>query len=189
MLRPAEERDRDAVRVWRNHPAVRAVSLTRHEISAGEHAAWWAGLSADATRRVLVYDRGGVPSGAVNFFNISETDGRREAWWGFFLDVQGLQARGELLPAWFEVMKDAVDYAVDELRLDVLHGEVLMENEGVRAGNRRARIREVGIEEREIDGEKRTVIKLQLLAADVHARRRAMAERARQRTEQEGGPA
>ena len=40
MLRPAAEADRDRVLAWRNHPQVRAVSLTQHEITPAEHAAW-----------------------------------------------------------------------------------------------------------------------------------------------------
>ena len=33
MLRPALDSDRDLVLGWRNHPEVRAVSLTQHEIA------------------------------------------------------------------------------------------------------------------------------------------------------------
>ena len=185
MLRRADDRDRDAVLVWRNHPDVRAVSLTQHEISPQEHAAWWARTMADPTWQVLVYERGGQPSGVVSFFAISDDDGGRSAWWSYFLDVEGLQARDELLPAWLAVMREAVDHAVDELRLDVLHGEVLAENEGVRAGNRRVRIREVGSEERVIAGIPRTVVRLELRSDDVRARRAALAENARLRASEQ----
>lgn len=180
MLRPAQARDRDAVLAWRNHPDVRSVSLTDHVITPHEHAAWWSRTLPDPTRCVLIYERGGVPSGTVSFFDITDEGGERSAWWGFFLDVNGLQDRGQLLPAWLEVMREAVDYGVDDLRLDVLHGEVLAENEGVRAGNRRVRIRETGTEERVIGGRSRTVVRLELRADDVHARRAVLAGKAAQ---------
>ena len=42
MLRPVNDDDSAGVLRWRNHPDVRAVSLTQHEISPTEHAAYWA---------------------------------------------------------------------------------------------------------------------------------------------------
>ena len=60
----------DAVLRWRNHPQVRAASLTRHEIGTEEHAAWWKAALVDPARRVLVYERRDVPSGVVTFFDI-----------------------------------------------------------------------------------------------------------------------
>lgn len=170
MLRAAHEGDRDAVRAWRNHPQVRAASLTRHEISADEHAAWWERALADPTRRVLVYERSGVPSGSVTFFDLGAEEHRRSAWWGFYLDVEGLEARGELLPATIGVMREAIRYAFDELGLEVLHGEVLASNDSVRALNRRHGIREVETYERDVDGTPETVVRLELHAGDVRRR-------------------
>lgn len=169
MLRAAEDRDRDALRAWRNHPQVRAASLTRHPIAVEEHAAWWAQALADRTRRVLVYERGGIPSGSVTFFDIGAEPERRSASWGFYLDVEGLDERDELLMAWIQVMRQALHYAVDELHLEVLHGEVLASNEAVRSLNRRFRIREVDTYDREIDGSTEAVVRLELHAGDVRA--------------------
>lgn len=175
MLRLAQDSDRDLVLAWRNHPDVRAVSLTQHVITPQEHAAWWARATVDPTRRVLVYERQGVPSGSVTFFDLAQAPGedgapRRTASWGFFLDVDGLQERGALLPAWIDVMRRATRYAVEDLRLDVLHGEVLARNEAVRSLNRRFGIREVAEEQREIDGTTQTVLRLELAAEDVRPR-------------------
>ena len=95
MLRPATDADVEAIRTWRNHPEVRAVSLTQDEIDAETHARWWAGLQGDASRRVLVYERGGLPCGVVTFFDIAEAgDGTRSAMWGYYLDNAGLGERG-----------------------------------------------------------------------------------------------
>jgi RimJ/RimL family protein N-acetyltransferase len=107
------------------------VSLTTHEISAEEHAAWWARTEHDPTRRVLVYERSGVPSGVVTFFDI---DGPCASW-GFYLDLDGLEERGETLPAWTQVGREAVKYAARELGIRELHGEVLATNEAVRRMN------------------------------------------------------
>ena len=92
MLRPAHGSDRDLVLGWRNHPEVRAVSLTQHEIGAEEHARWWSAVQQDPEREVLVYDRRGVPAGVVTFFDIDRAAG--SAWWGYYLDNAGLSARG-----------------------------------------------------------------------------------------------
>ena len=60
MLRPATDADSADVLRWRNHPEVRAVSLTRHEITEEEHEAWWAATQARDDREVYVYVRHGV---------------------------------------------------------------------------------------------------------------------------------
>ena len=150
MLRTAHDGDRDDVLRWRNHPAVRAVSLTRHVISTTEHAAWWDATTRDPTRRILVYDRANVPSGVVTFFDHDEA--ARTARWGFYLDNAGLEMRGELLPAWLQIQRQAVRYASDELGVRVLAGEVLADNAAVRQLNQRLGFVEVNTERREIDG-------------------------------------
>lgn len=154
MLRPATEADKESLRVWRNHPQVRAVSLTRDEITPQAHQAWWEGLQGDPTRQVLVYERGGVPCGVVTFFDIAERDGRRTASWGYYLDNDGLGGRGELLPAWMQIQREAVRWADDELDLDELGGEVIDSNDAVRRTNTRNGFVETGADEREIDGER-----------------------------------
>lgn len=137
MLRAATEDDVDTIRRLRNQQANRDVSITSHEITADEHAAWWAKTSVDPSRRVLIYERDGV-AGVVNFFDLDGSSGA----WGFFLDADGLAERGETLPAWIEIMREATAYAFDELGLEVLTGEVLEHNTVVRQMNRRFRFAE-----------------------------------------------
>ncbi len=154
MLRPATDDDRERVRVWRNHPDVRAVSLTQHEIGPVEHAAWWERVQADPTREVLVYERGGIPAGVVSLWDLDWATGT--VWWGYYLDNEGLTARGELLPAWIQIQRDAVTY-VDALRdgdraLTVMEAEVLDANEGVRSFNRRQGFADVETYVRDVDG-------------------------------------
>jgi RimJ/RimL family protein N-acetyltransferase len=162
MLRAATEADVDTIRQLRNQQANRDVSITSHEITADEHAAWWAKSSVDPTRRVLMYERDGRTAGVVNFFDLDGASGA----WGFFLDADGLAGRGETLPAWIEVMREATAYAFDELGLEVLTGEVLEHNTVVRQMNRRFRFVEGTPEVRYADGREITVIPISLRKQD-----------------------
>src|SRR3954454_18718263 len=100
-LRVAGDADRARVLGWRNHPRVRAVSLTAREIEPDEHALWWRIVTADPDRRLLIYSHDLVPSGVVLFTRDSCKDAAADAaTWSFYLDVDGLDRRGELLPAW-----------------------------------------------------------------------------------------
>lgn len=137
----------------------RDVSITSHEITPDEHAGWWAKASIDPTRRVLIYERDGRTAGVVNFFDLEASTGA----WGFFLDADGLAERGETLPAWIEVMKEATGYAFDELGLDELTGEVLEHNTAVRQMNRRFRFTEGEPQTRYADGRELTVLPITLL--------------------------
>ncbi|WP_350279435.1 GNAT family N-acetyltransferase [Kribbella sp. HUAS MG21] len=162
MLRTATDDDVDTIRRLRNQQANRDVSITAHEIGADEHAAWWAKTSVDPSRRVLIYERAGATAGVVNFFDLDGTTGA----WGFFLDADGLAERGETLPAWIEIMREATAYAFDELGLDVLTGEVLEHNTVVRQMNRRFRFTEGTPETRYADGREVTVIPISLRKQD-----------------------
>ncbi|QNE23103.1 peptide chain release factor 2 [Kribbella qitaiheensis] len=162
MLRTATDGDVDIIRILRNQEPNREVSINSHEISADEHAGWWAKTRVDPTRRVLIYEREGVTAGVVNFFDLELDAEPRTGAWGFFLDTVGLAERGETLPAWIEVMKDATGYAFDELGLAELHGEVLEHNAVVRQMNRRFRFVEGAPETRSTEGREITVLPISL---------------------------
>jgi RimJ/RimL family protein N-acetyltransferase len=169
MLRSATEQDVDTIRRLRNQQANRDVSITSHEIGADEHAAWWAKTSVDPSRRVLIYERDGATAGVVNFFDLEGSNGA----WGFFLDADGLAERGETLPAWIEVMREATAYAFDDLGLEMLTGEVLEHNAVVRQMNRRFRFTEGTPEVRYADGREVTVIPISLRKQDRRQQGRA----------------
>lgn len=154
MLREATETDLDAMRTWRNHPEVRRVSLTRHEITAEEHENWWKAVQADPTRRVLIYERDGIPSGVVSFFDVEDGSG----WWGYYLDNVGLEERGAMFPAWISIQREAVKYAQRELGLRELHGETFATNQATVDFNMRQKFDEVERYTREVDGESVEVI-------------------------------
>ncbi|SBT37557.1 GNAT family N-acetyltransferase [Micromonospora auratinigra] len=155
-LRPAGAADLDRIRRWRNHPQVRSVSLTRHEIGPDEHLAWWAAVEADPDRRVLVLLHRGCPAGVVTFAGLTSPEAALT--WGFYLDVDGLEERGELLPAWLGLQRAAVAYAFDTLGARTLGGETLADNAPVLALHRRFGFRTVRSYQREIDGTPHQVV-------------------------------
>lgn len=153
MLRPATEADKESIRVWRNHPEVRAVSLQQDEITPEQHEAWWQAVQDDPSRQVLMYVRHEVPVGVVTFFDLTaEGERPRSGMWGYYLDNAGLTASGQLLPAWMQIQREGVRYAFGELGLDVLEGEVLDANEAVRRMNKRNGFEEIESTEREVGG-------------------------------------
>jgi len=155
VLRPATDADQPDVLRWRNHPEVRAVSLTQHVITEDEHAAWWAATKEREDRLVLMYVKSEVAAGVVTFFDLDRESGG--SWWGYYLDNAGLAERGELLPAWMQIQREARRYAFETLGLRVLEGEVLEANEAVRRFNRRNGFEEISSEVRDIDGVATTV--------------------------------
>lgn len=154
MLRPAEDADIEPMRRWRNHPEVRRVSLTQHEIPADEHRSWWAKTAQDPSRRVLIYERDSIASGVVTFFDLDGGSG----WWGYYLDNAGLEDRGALFPAWISIQREAVKYARDVLKLTELHGETLAANAAAVDFNSRQKFAEVERYTRDIGGESVPVI-------------------------------
>jgi RimJ/RimL family protein N-acetyltransferase len=161
VLREATADDVHLMLSWRNQETNRQVSKTSHEITADEHARWWSAVREDPSRRVLVYVRDDRPCGVVTFFDL-RLAGPRTGSWGFYLDAEGLAGRGETLPAWLEVMREAVGYAFDQLTLDRLDGEVLGHNTVVRQMNRRFRFVEGTPRQELSDGREITVIPISL---------------------------
>jgi UDP-2,4-diacetamido-2,4,6-trideoxy-beta-L-altropyranose hydrolase len=53
-LRPAVPADAAAILEWRNHPDIRRYAGNAAEIRAAEHAAWFQGALADASRHLLI---------------------------------------------------------------------------------------------------------------------------------------
>lgn len=134
-LREANDGDIDSIRRWRNHPQVRRASIYTAYITPEGHRAWWTAVQNDPNRRVLIYERDGAGCGVVLFNDHDAAAGVAE--WGFFLDVDGLQARGELLPAWIELEREAIAYGFDEMDLAEMGGRTLAWNKQVLALHRR----------------------------------------------------
>ncbi|MFU8849816.1 GNAT family N-acetyltransferase [Micromonospora sp. SL1-18] len=155
-LRPAGVGDLDRMRRWRNHPQVRGVSLTQHEIGPEEHLAWWEAVRADPDRRVLIHLHGGRPAGVVTFSGVTSPE--KALVWGFYLDLDGLEEHGELLRAWMGLQRTAIAHAFETLGARTLGGETLADNKPVLALHRRFGFRIVRRYEREIDGTPHQVV-------------------------------
>ncbi|NRQ34923.1 GNAT family N-acetyltransferase [Nonomuraea sp. NN258] len=160
MLRRVQNRDLPEMLRWRNHPRVRAASFSTHEIPAAEHAQWWADTSADPGKQVLIYDHGERPAGVVSYTGLHPES--RSGYWGYYLDLDGLEQAGALLEAWVELEREAIDHAFGPLGLTALRGEVLADNEPVRRLHQRFGFSEVGAYQRCVDGMEREVIAIQL---------------------------
>lgn len=160
-LRGATDGDRDQILAWRNHPRVREVSLTAHEIAPDEHALWWRLIQANPDRHLLVYHHGGRAAGVVLFAR-EEPD---VAIWSFYLDVDGLSRRDELLGAWLGVERESIAYAFGELGVERIEGEVLADNTAVLALHRRFGFRVAERYDRDVDGAARPVLRVELRAA------------------------
>ena len=173
MLRAAGQSDVRTMLAWRNQPANRGVSNTRHVITADEHLSWWNRTKDDPTRRVLVFEVDGRPRGIVSFFDLSLEGSPRTGSWGFYLDNETAAAEGTAMLLWTRVMSEAVEYAFDTLELDLLEGEVLEHNESVRAMNRRYRFTEGTPEKRQVDGRTIWVIPIFLHRKDRRSPRRS----------------
>lgn len=120
LLRDIRADELELMRSWRNAPNVRANMYTRHEISAQEHLAWWARISARDDQRYFMYERGGTPQGIVAFTGIDVLS--NNSTWAFYAApaaAKGTGSRMELL---------ALNHAFDELNLHKLNCEVLAFN-------------------------------------------------------------
>lgn len=163
MLRDVTDGDRDVVRRWRNHPTVRKASFTTHEIGEAEHARWWAAVQGDSARKVLIYERDGTAAGVVIFTDIDQVAGSAE--WSFYLDADGVEARGDTLRAWFGIEKEAIAHAFGPMALDRLEGETLAWNTPVRDLHRRSGFSEIDTYERDVDGQLQEVVRTAMTAA------------------------
>ncbi|WP_018214833.1 GNAT family N-acetyltransferase [Salinispora vitiensis] len=155
-VRPADTGDLDRMRRWRNHPQVRGTSLTQHEISPEEHLAWWSAVREDSDRRVLIYLHEGHPAGVVAFTGVASPE--KALTWGFYLDIEGLEERGLLLPAWIGLQRAAIEHAFESLAAHTLGGETLADNRPVLALHRRFGFQIIRRYEREIDGKPHQVV-------------------------------
>ena len=173
MLRNAGRDDLDNMLAWRNQSANREVSNNQHVISLQEHLAYWDRVKDDPTKRVLIFEVDGRPRGIVNFFDLQQDSSPRTGSWGFFLDSESATAEGTAMLLWTKVMSEALDYAFDNLGLDILDAEVLEHNEAVRAMNRRYRFTEGMPEEREVGGRTIRVIPISLRREDRRRPRRS----------------
>ena len=176
-LRPALPEDRDRLRAWRNLPEIARWMYSDHEISAEEHARWFAAALADQGRRYWIIEMGGRPVGLANLYDIDPVMGR--ASWAYYLADP--EARGQGVGAYVEYW--VIEHVFGELGLSKLWCEVLIDNAPVwklhesfgfqREATYRAHVRKAGVAT--------DVLGLGLLAEDWAARREASRARLKSR--------
>jgi UDP-4-amino-4,6-dideoxy-N-acetyl-beta-L-altrosamine N-acetyltransferase len=176
-LRRLEDEDRDRIFAWRNSPDVRAYMYTDHLIAPEEHAAWFAGIEGDESRRYWIVTSDETPVGLVNLYDIDRAN-QRSAWAYYLADpsVRGL-GLGSYVEYW------VLEFVFEGLKLAKLWCEVLASNEPVRKLHEtfgftvEARFRGHVIKA----GEHVDVLGLGMLANDWREKRPAMAQRLRVR--------
>ena len=104
---------------WRNHPEVRRFMFTRHEITPEEHSRWFAAVSQDASRRLLIVED---QDGALGYVQFSQVAAGGVADWGFYVRPDAPRGSGRRLGA------IALKHAFKELRLHKVCGQALHTN-------------------------------------------------------------
>ena len=114
------ERDLEQVLSWRNHPDIRRYMYTQHEISLEEHTSWFARVSQDPERHLLVFEVDAIPLGFINIHQIAPGG---IADWGFYAAPDAPKGTGRTLG------DAALLYAFKTVGLHKLCGQALVFNE------------------------------------------------------------
>lgn len=112
--------DMDQVLAWRNHPEVRRFMYSQLEISAEEHAQWFARASQDPERHLLMFEINKSPLGFINIHLIASGG---IADWGFYVAPDAAKGTGRSLG------QAALRYAFEAAGVNKLCGQALASNE------------------------------------------------------------
>lgn len=104
---------------WRNHPDVRRLMFTQHQISWEEHLQWFSNACQDNSRCLLIVEESNKPIGYVQFTYVA-TDGVVN--WGFYTDPDAAKGTGRKLG------KAALNHAFDVLNLHKVCGQAIGSN-------------------------------------------------------------
>ncbi|WP_394128829.1 UDP-4-amino-4,6-dideoxy-N-acetyl-beta-L-altrosamine N-acetyltransferase [Shewanella maritima] len=124
-LRQATDNDLHQVLQWRNHPDVRSVMLTDHEISLVEHQAWWSKTRQAEDRQLLIFECDETAVGVINIYQWEKSDA--SAWWGFYLDNASLN-QSQKTTIWINLEQAVIEYANKTLKLHQLFCETKRHN-------------------------------------------------------------
>lgn len=129
--------DLEMVLEWRNHPDVRRFMYTQHEISLGEHTAWFERCDKDSGRHLLIVEQQERPFGFVQFTE----HGNGAAMWGFYLAPGATNGNGR------ELGIAALNHAFNILGLRKVCGEALKSNNRSVNFHRRLGFREENLDQ------------------------------------------
>lgn len=119
-VRIVSESDLPMLLEWRNHPKVRHLMITQHEIILEEHLNWFARASRDPTLCLLIIENLKQPIGFAQF---SHVGGEGVANWGFYASPDAPKGTG------YKLCSAALDYAFEKLRLHKVCGQAIEGND------------------------------------------------------------
>lgn len=122
-FRAIEDSELEMMLAWRNQPNVRENMYTQHEITWGEHIAWWERLKQQSAQTYFMYECDSQPQGIVYFTSIDNAC--LNCAWGFYSSPDAPRGTGTKM----EFL--ALDYVFKELGLHKLYCEVLAYNAAV----------------------------------------------------------
>lgn len=171
-MRPA---DRDMLRRWRTLPDVARFMLTDGEISADEHARWFARIPADPANRYWIITYGGVDVGMACITGIDAANSRCS--WGYYIAEAKRRGQGIGSVVWYRLLQ----YVFGSLGLEKLCSEVLAGNTAVIAMHRSFGFREEGRFRRHVRkaGAWHDVVALAMLREEWEAARPGIEQRLR----------
>ena len=156
-IRPLSAEDLPEVITWRNHPDVRRYMFTQHEISLEEHQSWFARVSQDSARRLLIVENAHEPIGFVQLSNVCPGG---VADWGFYARPDAPKGSGRKI-GWA-----ALRYAFGELGLHKVCGQAIDSNKASMAFHKKLGFKQEGAlrDQQRIEGVYHTLICFGLLA-------------------------
>lgn len=158
------ESDLEIVLAWRNHPEVRRYMCTQHEISAADHARWFAEAMQNPKRRLLIFE---VETTLLGFISIHQIANGGIADWGFYAAPNSPKGTGRALG------QATLQYAFETVGFRKLCGQVLAFNErSIHLHLALGFQREGTLRQQHFDGQQyHDVICLGLLASEFHLAR------------------
>ena len=124
-LRAVRPEDSERLLAWRNSPGVAPYMYSDHQITAEEHARWFAGMAGDPRRAYWIIELDGAPVGLVNLYDIDARN--RRCAWAYYLADPAVRGRGVGAQVEFAM----IEHVFAARGLNKLWCEVLAENEAV----------------------------------------------------------
>lgn len=170
-LRPVADEDVEAMRRWRNEPAIRMNMFTRHVIGAEEHQGWWARTRANPAFEYYVLEHGGRACGVGALTGIDRGNGNTA--WAIYAAPDAARGTGTRIGVLL------LDRAFDGLGLHKVHCEAFAFNDTAIALYHRLGFVTEGVfrEQHDYDGRYVDVHRLGVLRAEWHARRAGILQR------------
>lgn len=165
------------LRAWRNQPEVAKYMFTDHYITETEHAAWFAGIANDSTRRYWIIVCDGADVGLLSLEGIDRVHER--CYWAFYVASPDMRGKGIGSFAEYAVLHQVFDV----MGLYRLCGEVLATNEPVLRMHESFGFRQEGtLREHAVkDGKRVDVIMVGMLRPEWEAGRQAIVARLRRK--------